>query len=179
MIGRFRRPRRQCPRASRVRPHTAGWRPRAGESAAYALRRRHPLTHLYAERSQQIGSWAAGPGGTPGGLFTSPRSRDSRPPTGRAGAPCGDRPAAGPAGLKPGPARTHLRARERMKEEGRILGETCGTRQRAGQGCAGVASAGLKNEGASDGLYESPMAQLRGETSQEYYIKPGSTTMVH
>ena len=60
------------PRASWVRSHTAGRRPRARESAAYARRSRHPPTFLYAKRSQQRGSWAGGPGGTPGGLVMSP-----------------------------------------------------------------------------------------------------------
>ena len=59
-------------------------------------------------------------------------------------------------------------ARERKKEEGRTAGETGGARQREGQWCARVAGAGLKIEGASDGLQESSMAQLRGETNQEY-----------
>ena len=61
-----------APACLAVRPHTAGRRPRAGESAAYVRRRRHPLTHLYPKRSQQLGSWVDGPGGTPGGLVTSP-----------------------------------------------------------------------------------------------------------
>ena len=39
------------------------------------------------------------PGGTPGGLVTSPRSRTPLPL-------CGDRPVAGQTGQRPGPART-------------------------------------------------------------------------
>ena len=42
------------------------------------------LTQLYAERSQQLGSWAGGQGGTPDGLVTSPAVTS---PAGRAGAP--------------------------------------------------------------------------------------------
>ena len=61
-----------------------------------------------------------------------------------------------------------LRAQERKKEEGRFAGETGSIRQRAGQGCAGVAGAGPKIEEASDGLQDSSMAQPRGETNQEY-----------
>ena len=47
-------------RASWVRPHTAGRWPRAGESAAYARERRHPLAQLCAKRCQELGSWAGG-----------------------------------------------------------------------------------------------------------------------
>ena len=55
-----------------------------------------------------------------------------------------------------------------MWEQGRFTGETGSTRQRAGQGCAGVAGAGPKIEEASDELPDSSMAQPRGETNQEY-----------
>ena len=70
---------------------------------------RHPLRGLYAKRL------APGPGGqgrTPGGLVPSPAVR---PPAGRAGAPCGDRPASGPAGPKPGLARTGSKYEEERK----------------------------------------------------------------
>ena len=56
-----RRPRKRSPCSERLlgmtRAYTASWRPHE-ESAAYAHRRRHPLTHLYAKRSQQLGCWA-------------------------------------------------------------------------------------------------------------------------
>ena len=51
-------PQAEPPCASWVQPHTVGRMPRAGESAAYARRCRHPLTHLYAKCSPQLGSWA-------------------------------------------------------------------------------------------------------------------------
>ena len=50
--------------------------------------------------------------------------------------------------------------RKRKKEQGITTSLTGGTRQRAGQGCAGVAAARLKTEGASDGFQKSSMAQL-------------------
>ena len=46
------------PRGYDHTPPAGGPQPRAGDSAAYACRRRHPLTHLYAKRSQLLGSWA-------------------------------------------------------------------------------------------------------------------------
>ena len=49
------------------------------EAPGYARRRRHSLAHLYAERSQQSGSWAKRDAGWAGHV---PRSR---PPAGRAG----------------------------------------------------------------------------------------------
>ena len=57
-----------------------------------------------------FGSWAGGPGGTPGGLVTSPVVT-SPPQAGPA-----RRAATGPAGPKPGQARTHLRARTCARE---------------------------------------------------------------
>ena len=56
---------------------------------------------------------------------------------GRAGALCGDRPAAGPARGRS----VHAYAREKEKKE-RTADKTGGTRERVGQGCTGVASAG-------------------------------------
>ena len=69
-IGRCRRPRRRSPaRLAGTTPH----RRLAAPCWAYARRSRHPLTHLYAKRSLQIGSWAGGSGWTQGGLVTSLR----------------------------------------------------------------------------------------------------------
>ena len=116
-MGRCRRPRRRCqavpPRASWVPRHTTGRRPHAGRGAAYA--RSHSLTQLYAKRSQQLCSWAGGPGGTPSGLVTSPVV--TFPSAGRALAPCGDRPASGAAGPRP-PVQA-LRARTKGAEDDR------------------------------------------------------------
>ena len=115
---------------------------------------------------------------TQDGLLTSPRSRS---PAGRAqaGAPCSDRPAAGPAGPWPGPARTGLPTRERKKErEGEncrnLPGKTGNTRQRVGQ----VISAGLKTKGPaspSERLQQSSLASMEtGETRQRSQIKQGN-----
>ena len=76
-------------------------------------------------------------------LVTSPLSH---PSAGRAGAPCGGRPASGPAARR-------RRGKENEREE-----ETAGSRRRLTKGGAGVrrpgavgeASAVLKVEGASD-----------------------------
>ena len=84
---------------------TAGRQPRAGESSAYARRRRHPVTHLYAKRSQQLCSWAGGPGGTPGHF------PDHVPPAGRAGASSW-------AEARTGPYRPYVRGRKEKKTAG-------------------------------------------------------------
>ena len=97
---------------------------------------------------------ARGACGTPGGLVTFP-CRITSPSASLAGAPCGDQPAAGPAGPRPGPARAGLPTRERA--EGKRRREL---RFRAG--CAGLACAGLKIEMASDGYQESSMPQTEG-----------------
>ena len=53
-------------------PHSQQAAPCWGEHCLpYASRLRHPLTHLYAKCSQQLGSWACGPGWMQGGLVTS------------------------------------------------------------------------------------------------------------
>ena len=116
-MGRCRRPQAEPPRASWVLPHTAGRRPLAGESAAYTRRHRNPLTHLYAKRSRQFGSWAGGPVGTRSGLVTPPSVTSPRR-SGRAGAPCSGRPASGSAEPRPGPARTGP-TREEERRRGR------------------------------------------------------------
>ena len=83
-IGRCRRPRRRSPRA----PHGYDPTPPAGGPVLGRARLMpvgaDTLTQLYAERSQQLGSWAGGQGGTPDGLVTSPAVTS---PAGRAGAP--------------------------------------------------------------------------------------------
>ena len=67
------RPRRRSPRAPLgYDPTPPADGPRAGESTAYARRRRQPLSHLYVKCSRQLGAWDRGPDGTPGGLVTSP-----------------------------------------------------------------------------------------------------------
>ena len=115
---------------------------------------------------------------TQDGLLTSPRSRS---PAGRAqaGAPCSDRPAAGPAGPWPGPARTGLPTRERKKEREaencrNLPGKTGNTRQSVGQ----VISAGLKTKGPaspSERLQQSSLASMEtGETRQRSQIKQGN-----
>ena len=100
---------------------------------------------------------------TPGGLVTSSvvtaPPRPPPPPAGRAGAPCGDRPASGPAGPRPyvrgrkeeetakGQQNGKTRRRERADErvEGTAESRRCPT-EGWGRGAAGEASAGLKIE---------------------------------
>ena len=76
MGGRWVKEALQAEPPSRVRPHAAGRRPHAGGGAAYVRRRRHPPLGPQHTCKQSVrkqpGSWAGGPGETPGGLVTSP-----------------------------------------------------------------------------------------------------------
>ena len=68
------------------------------------------------------------------------------------------------AGRRPdhlaGPYRpTCAREKARKKETERAAGKTGGSRQKVVQGCAAVAGAGHKIEGARDGFQESSMVQ--------------------
>ena len=109
VVGRRRRPRRRSPRAPRGHDPTP---PAGGPVPGRArLTPAGAGTPSHAGTQSLLSSLAPGPVGRAGRRVGWSRPPWSRPPAGRAGAPCGDRPAAGPAGPKPGPARTHLRAR--------------------------------------------------------------------
>ena len=99
-----------CAGIPRARPQCARWvrphPPAGGPSGRRGLR---PWAQTFPSTCTQsvLHSMGRGPSGTPGGLITSP-PRPRPPQLARAGTPCGDRPAAGPAGREPGPARTGL-----------------------------------------------------------------------
>ena len=135
----------RAPRGYYPTPPAGG---RATQSVAYARRRRHPLTHLYAKHSQQLDSWAGRAGRAAG--WAGHILAVTSPPSVRAGA----REVTGrPDRLGRGPDRPV----QAEKEKGKTTGETGGTRQGVGQEFAGIASPGLKIEEASDKFHESSM----------------------
>ena len=120
-------PQAEPPRASWIRPHTARRRSHTGESAAYARRRRHSLTHV---RKAFSTAWLLGRRAGRDAGWAGHVPRCHVPPAGRAGAPCGDRPASGPAGPRPGPARTGPTREEERRSGGPGAGKGKETRER-------------------------------------------------
>ena len=137
-------------RISWVLPHTASRRPLAGDSAGE--RGSIPVgvgtpEHIF---SQSV-LYSLALGRAPSVQVTTTRSLhpQGRAQTGPA-TPCGDRPAAGPAGPRSGPARTGLPTHERKKIIGEYRRRDRWLPTEGGQGCPGVAGAGLKIGGANN-----------------------------
>ena len=128
------------------------------------------LTHLYAKRSQQLGSWAGGQGGTPGGLVV-PVPHCHFPPQAGPVRRAVRRPACvriGCAEANTGPYRPYARGRKEKR--------TAGGRQREGdegetmrekkKGRKPAASDSEWGRGAAAALLLAKAAQGRNRTGQ-------------
>ena len=96
-----------------AQPMVAG--PCWGEESLRRYAQAFPKTHVRKEFSTDQLLGQAGRAGAPGGQVTSSTITPPSPPEGRAGALCGERLAAGPAGTRPGTARTGPTCAEERK----------------------------------------------------------------